>query len=251
MKFSEKWLREWVDPPVSTDELVEQLTMAGLEVDAVEPAGAGLESLLVGEVVAVDKHPDADKLRVCSVLAGKEQPLQIVCGAPNVRAGGRYPLAPVGATMPGGMKIKKSKLRGVESFGMLCSARELGLSEEHEGLMELPADATAGKSLTDLLGLDDTVIEVDLTPNRGDCLGIEGIAREVGTLTRSPVNPVKIRDIPDTVTDCLAVDVQAPEACPKYLGRVIRGINAGAETPLWMQERLRRSGMRVLARWWM
>ena len=246
MKFSEQWLREWVDPQVSTGELVEQLTMAGLEVDSVEPLGEGLDALLVAEVISVEAHPDADKLRVCRVNVGQGEPLQIVCGAPNVRAGGRYPLAPVGATMPGGMKIKKSKLRGVESFGMLCSARELGLSEEHEGLMELPADATAGKSLTDLLGLDDTVIEVDLTPNRGDCLGIEGIAREVGTLTRSPVNPVNIKDVADTVTDSLEVDVQAPDACPKYLGRVIRGINAAAETPLWMQERLRRSGMRSL-----
>jgi phenylalanyl-tRNA synthetase beta chain len=246
MKFSEQWLREWVDPQVSTGELVEQLTMAGLEVDSVEPLGEGLDALLVAEVVSVEAHPDADKLRVCRVNVGQKEPLQIVCGAPNVRAGGRYPLAPVGATMPGGMKIKKSKLRGVESHGMLCSARELGLSEEHEGLMELPADATAGKSLTDLLGLDDTVIEVDLTPNRGDCLGIEGIAREVGTLTRSPVNSLKIKEVADTVTDCLEVEVQAPDACPKYLGRVIRGINAAAETPLWMQERLRRSGMRSL-----
>jgi len=159
MKFSEQWLREWVDPQVSTSELVEQLTMAGLEVDSVEPLGEGLEALLVAEVISVEAHPDADKLRVCHVSIGEGEPLQIVCGAPNVRAGGRYPLAPVGATMPGGMKIKKSKLRGVESFGMLCSARELGLSEEHEGLMELPSDATAGVSLTDFLGLDDTVIE--------------------------------------------------------------------------------------------
>jgi phenylalanyl-tRNA synthetase beta chain len=246
MKFSEKWLREWVDPPVSTDELVEQLTMAGLEVDAVEPAGAGLEGLLVGEVVAVDKHPDADKLRVCSVLAGKEPPLQIVCGAPNVSVGGKYPLAPVGACLPGDIKIKKSKLRGVESQGMLCSAQELGLSEDHDGLMALPADARAGQQLQDLLDLDDSIIELDLTPNRGDCLGIEGIAREVGTLLRSDVTAVDATPVPATVDDRFAIDILAPEACPQYLGRVIRGIDAGAHTPLWMQERLRRSGMRSL-----
>ena len=246
MKFSEQWLREWVDPPVSTGELVEQLTMAGLEVDSVEPLGEGLDALLVGEVIAVDAHPDADKLRVCRVNIGQGEPLQVVCGAPNVRAGGRYPLAPVGATMPGGMKIKKSKLRGVESHGMLCSARELGLSEEHAGLMELPSDAPAGQQLTDLLGLDDTVIEIDLTPNRGDCLGIEGIAREVGTLTRSPVISIRIDAMPPTIMDSFDVEVQTPAACPRYLGRVIRGIDARAETPLWMQERLRRSGMRSL-----
>ena len=246
MKFSEKWLREWVDPAVSTGELVEQLTMAGLEVDSVEPAGAGLESLLVGEVVSVDEHPDADKLRVCRVHTGEAQPLQVVCGAPNVRVGGKYPLAPVGGRMPDGMKIKKSKLRGIESQGMLCSARELGLSEAHDGLMELPAEASAGQSLQELLGLDDNIIELDLTPNRGDCLGIEGVAREVGTLLRSAVTAVEISPVAATIDDRFDVDIQVPEACPQYLGRVFRGVDAAAETPLWMQERLRRSGLRSL-----
>ena len=242
MKFSEQWLREWVDPQVSTGELVEQLTMAGLEVDSVEPLGEGLQDLLVGEVVSVEAHPDADKLRVCRVSIGQGEPLQVVCGAPNVRAGGRYPLVPVGATMPGGMKITKSKLRGVESHGMLCSARELGLSEEHEGLMVLPDDAFAGQRLADLLGLDDTVIDIDLTPNRGDCLGIEGIAREVGALTRSPVISIRIDAMSPTIMDSFDVDVQTPAACPRYLGRVIRGIDAacrntavdaGAPAPQW------------------
>jgi phenylalanyl-tRNA synthetase beta chain len=246
MKFSEQWLREWVNPPVSTEELVEQLTMAGLEVDSVEPAAAGLESLLVGEVLSIEEHPDADKLRVCQVSVGQESPLQIVCGAPNVIAGGKYPLAPVGARLPGDIKIKKSKLRGVESHGMLCSANELGLSEDHEGLMTLPADATTGQSLQALLGLDDTLIEIDLTPNRGDCLGIEGIAREVGTLLRCPVSPVEIKPVTATIDDVLNIEVQAPEACPQYLGRVIRGIDVNAQTPMWMQERLRRSGLRSL-----
>ncbi|MDH3986890.1 MAG: phenylalanine--tRNA ligase subunit beta [Gammaproteobacteria bacterium] len=246
MKFSEKWLREWVDPAVSTEELVEQLTMAGLEVDSVEPAGAGLESLLVGEVISVDKHPDADKLKVCQVHAGQEQPLQVVCGAPNVSVGGKYPLAPVGGRMPDGMKIKKSKLRGVESQGMLCSAQELGLSEDHAGLMELPKEAGAGQSLRDFLGLDDNIIELDLTPNRGDCLGIEGIAREVGTLLRSAVTTVATSPVAASIDDRFEIDIQAPEACPQYLGRVIRGVDVKASTPLWMQERLRRSGLRSL-----
>jgi phenylalanyl-tRNA synthetase beta chain len=246
MKFSEKWLREWVDPPVSTEGLVEQLTMAGLEVDSVEPVAAGLEGLVVGEVLTVEAHPDADKLRVCQVAAGQAEPLQIVCGAPNVRAGGKYPLALVGVRLPGDFKIKKSRLRGVESLGMLCSARELGLSDAHEGLMELPAEASAGQDLQALLNLDDTLIEIDLTPNRGDCLGIEGVAREVGTLTRCPVNALVVETVPETVTDSLAIDVQAPQACPRYLGRVIRGIDPQATTPLWMQERLRRSGLRSI-----
>ncbi|MEN8205541.1 MAG: phenylalanine--tRNA ligase subunit beta [Pseudomonadota bacterium] len=246
MKFSEQWLREWVDPPVSTEELVEQLTMAGLEVDSIEPAAAGLESLLVGEVLSVDRHPDADRLKVCQVSVGEQTPLQIVCGAPNVSVGGKYPLAPVGSCLPGNIKIRKSKLRGVESYGMLCSANELGLSEEHEGLMTLSADAKTGQQLQVLLGLDDTIIEIDLTPNRGDCLGIEGIAREVGTLLRCPVTPVEIKPVAATIDDSFDVEVQAPQACPQYLGRVIRGINANAQTPLWMQERLRRSGLRSL-----
>jgi phenylalanyl-tRNA synthetase beta chain len=246
MKFSEKWLREWVDPPVSTEELVEQLTMAGLEVDSVEPAAAGLEALLVGEVLSVDKHPDADKLRVCQVSTGDDNPLQVVCGAPNVKAGGKYPLAPVGARLSPDIKIRKSKLRGVESHGMLCSQTELGLGDDHSGLMVLPADAQAGQSIQSLLDLDDTVIEIDLTPNRGDCLGIEGIAREVGTLLRTPVNAVEINPIGPGVDDTFDIDIQAPHACPQYFGRVIRGIDASAVTPLWMQERLRRSGLRSL-----
>ncbi|MGD8313090.1 MAG: phenylalanine--tRNA ligase subunit beta, partial [Gammaproteobacteria bacterium] len=246
MRFSEKWLREWVDPPVSTSELVDQLTMAGLEVDAFEPASAALDGVVVGEVVSVAAHPDADKLRVCSVSIGGEDSLQVVCGAPNVRAGSRYPLATVGTVMPDGMEIRRSRLRGVESCGMLCSARELGLGEDHAGLLELPADAVAGISLVEMLALDDTLIEIDLTPNRGDCLGIEGIAREVGALTRTPVTPVAIAAVPAERPDRFAVDVQAPAACPRYLGRIVRGIDATARTPLWMQERLRRGGMRSL-----
>jgi len=246
MKFSENWLREWVDPSVSTAELVEELTMAGLEIDSVEPAANGLEALLVGEVISVDKHPDADKLKVCQVSIGQDESLQIVCGAPNVEAGGKYPLAPVGARLPGDIKIKKSKLRGVESHGMLCSATELGLGDDQSGLMNLPEDAHAGQTLQSLLGLDDSIIEIDLTPNRGDCLGIEGIAREVGTLLREPVKPVEIKPVSPAIEDTLEVDIQEPHGCPQYLGRVIRGLDVNAPTPLWMQERLRRSGLRSL-----
>jgi phenylalanyl-tRNA synthetase beta chain len=243
MKFSEKWLREWVDPPVSTERLVELLTMAGLEVDLVERLAPGVEGLVVGEVLSVEPHPDAEKLRVCRVDAGGTDTLQIVCGAPAVRPGGKYPLAPVGARLPGGISIKKSRLRGVDSYGMLCSASELGLGDNPRGLLELPPEARAGGDVVELLGLDDTLIEIDLTPNRGDCLGIAGIAREVGALARSPVMPPDSTEAPASIQDSLAVEVQAPEGCPRYLGRIIRGIDPKASTPLWMQERLRRSGL--------
>ncbi|MEN8108395.1 MAG: phenylalanine--tRNA ligase subunit beta [Pseudomonadota bacterium] len=246
MKFSEKWLREWVDPPISTEGLVEQLTMAGLEVDSVEPAGAALAGVVVAEVLSVEAHPDADKLLVCQVSAGQDHPVQVVCGAPNVIAGGKYPLAQVGARLPGDFRIKKSELRGVESRGMLCSARELGLGDSHEGLMTLPSEFETGAVLSEVLDLDDTMIEIDLTPNRGDCLGVEGVAREVGTLTRTPVSPVVIEEVAATVDDTFPVEVLAAEACPRYLGRVIRGVKTDAISPLWMQERLRRSGLRSI-----
>jgi phenylalanyl-tRNA synthetase beta chain len=247
MKFSEKWLREWVDPPVSTDELVRQLTMAGLEVDSVERLAPGVEGLVVGEVLSVESHPNAEKLRVCRVDAGRGEPLQVVCGAPNVHPGGKYPLALIGARLPGEISIKKSRLRGVDSYGMLCSARELGLGDDHHGLLELPPETRTGEDVRALLELDDTLIEIDLTPNRGDCLGVEGIAREVATLTRSPVTTPDSSEVPASIQDSLAIEVQAPEGCPRYLGRVIRGIDPKASTPLWMQERLRRSGLRSIA----
>jgi phenylalanyl-tRNA synthetase beta chain len=246
MRFSEKWLREWVNPPVSTDDLVAQLTMAGLEVDSVEPAAPPFEAVVVGEVMTVAPHPDADKLRVCHVQVGAGEPLQIICGAPNVYAGMKAPTAMVGAVLPGGLKIKKAKLRGVESFGMLCSARELGLSEEHEGLMDLPADAPTGADIREYLGLDDNLIEVDLTPNRGDCLGIAGIAREVGALNGCAVEGPDIFPVEEQTSEQFSVEVEAPEGCPRYIGRVIRGVRGDATTPLWMKERLRRSGLRSL-----
>ncbi|MFC1773802.1 phenylalanine--tRNA ligase subunit beta [Pseudomonadota bacterium] len=245
MKFSEAWLREWVSPDLESAALAEQLTMAGLEVDSVEPVAADFEGVRVAEVMSVEPHPDADKLRVCSVSIGEAEALQIVCGAPNVRAGMKAPLATVGGRI-GDMKLKKAKLRGMPSHGMLCSARELGLSDEHQGLMDLPVNAPVGEDLRTYLKLDDISIDVDLTPNRGDCLGVEGIAREVGTLTGTDLTPPPFKSVDAEITDAINISVEAPEACPRYLGRIIRGIDPSVETPLWMQERLRRSGLRSL-----
>ncbi|MCW8917504.1 MAG: phenylalanine--tRNA ligase subunit beta [Gammaproteobacteria bacterium] len=246
MKFSEQWLREWVNPSVSTGELCHQLTMAGLEVDAVEPVAAAFSGVVVAEVLSVAPHPDADKLRVTQVNVGEAEPVQIVCGAANVRAGLRVACAVVGAQLPGDFKIKKAKLRGVPSNGMLCSASELGLAESSSGLLELPADAPVGDNFRDYLQLDDVTIELGLTPNRGDCLSIAGIAREAGVLNHAEVQGPACTAVAATIADILPITVSAQAACPRYLGRVIRGVNVAATTPLWMQERLRRSGTRSL-----
>ena len=245
MKFSEQWLREWVNPTVSTQVLAEQLTMAGLEVDAIEPVAAEFEKIVVGEVLSVEKHPDADKLRVCQVNVG-EAPLTIVCGAANVAPGVKVPTALVGAKLPN-IKIKKSKLRGVESHGMLCSAKELGLAESSEGLLILEQDAPVGQSIRDYLKLDDVTIELGLTPNRGDCLGITGIAREVGVLNRMDVTMPTITEAATTIADTFSVTLSSVEDCPQYYGRIIKGIDPQATTPLWMQEKLRRCGLRSLS----
>ena len=246
MKLSERWLREWVDPPVDTSQLVEQLTMAGLEVDSVVPAAPPFEGVVVGRVASVAPHPDAERLTVCSVDVGEAQPLIIVCGAPNVTAGMLAPTARVGAVLPDGTHIRKAKLRGVESSGMLCSARELGLAESAAGLLALPADAPVGREVRDYLELDDQLIEIDLTPNRGDCLGVLGIAREVGVLNRCAVRALDVEPVPVIGERRFPVAVSAPAACPRYLGRVIEGVDPKAETPLWMKERLRRAGLRSL-----
>ncbi len=246
MKFSEQWLREWVNPSISTDELVEQLTMAGLEVDAVEPAAAAFEKVVVGEVKELEPHPDADKLRVTRVDVGEDELLQIVCGAANVAVGMKVPTALVGAVLPGDMKIKKAKLRGVPSAGMLCSAKEIGLAEEASGLLPLAEDAPVGMNIRDFYKLDDACIDVDLTPNRSDCLGIEGIAREVAVLNRVEICRPVITPVAAEHDENFSVKVSAPEACPRYLGRIIKDVNVNAETPVWMQERLRRSGIRSL-----
>ena len=247
MKFSEQWLREWVNPKVSTAELCEQFTMAGLEVDSVEPAAPDFDGVVVGHVLKVSAHPDADKLRVCEVSVGKGTPLQVVCGAPNVKEGMHVPFAQVGAYMPGGMKIKRAKLRDVESEGMLCSAKELGLSDDTSGLMALPDKAPAGKDLRKYLNLDDQLIEIDLTPNRGDCLGMIGIAREIGVLNRCDVKEPAIEKTKAGSKEKFDIKVQASKDCPRYVGRVITGINNTTATPDWLAERLRRSGLSTIS----
>jgi phenylalanyl-tRNA synthetase beta chain len=246
MQISEAWLRSYVNPGISTEELVEQLTMAGLEVDSVEPAAAKFSGVVVGEVLSMQQHPDADRLRVCQVAVGETEPLQIVCGASNVRVGLKIPAALIGAVLPGDFKIKKSKLRGEESFGMLCSEKELGLATDANGLMELAIDAPVGVDIRDYLSLDDSIIEVDLTPNRADCLSVEGLAREVAALNKMDWSTTQVDNVPVSHQDTLTVSVEATESCPRYLGRLIKGVNANAVTPLWMQERLRRSGLRSL-----
>ncbi|MBD8612286.1 phenylalanine--tRNA ligase subunit beta [Pseudomonas putida] len=245
MKFSEQWLRGWVSPQASRDELVARLSMAGLEVDSVTLAAGEFSGVVVGEVLATEQHPDADKLRVCQVSDGSET-FQVVCGAPNVRPGLKIPFAKIGAQLPGDFKIKKAKLRGVESNGMLCSQSELQVGEGNDGLMELPADAPTGEDFRVYLGLDDASIEVDLTPNRGDCLSLAGLAREVGALYGAPVTRPVIAAVAPVNDEVLAVDVLAPAACPRFLGRVVRNVDLSKATPLWMVERLRRSEVRSI-----
>jgi len=249
MKFSESWLREWVSPQLTTEELEAQVTMAGLEVDAVDPVATNFSGIVVGQVVTREQHPDADKLSVCSVTDGNET-FQVICGAPNVREGLKIPFAKIGAVLPlpdgKDLKIKKAKLRGVESFGMLCAEAEMGMAENSEGLMELPEDAPVGTDIREYLKLDDAIIEVDLTPNRADCLSVKGLAREVGTITKMDVQYPAIQPVKAVVEDTLAVALEAVEACPKYVGRVIKGVNVAAVTPLWMVEKLRRSGIRSI-----
>ena len=246
MKFSESWLREWVNPPVDTTELVSQLTMAGLEVDGVEPVAPPFSGVVVGEIVSVEQHPDADKLRVCQVAGNSDVPLQVVCGAPNARIGIKIPFATVGAVLPGDLKIGKAKPRGVESFGMLCAEQELGVSDASDGLWELPAEAPVGENLRDYLSLDDKIIEVDLTPNRGDCLSVRGVAREVGVLNRTAVTEPRIAPVKPVVEETFPVTLSAPQACPRYVGRVIKGIDPRATSPLWLQDKLRRCGLRSI-----
>lgn len=245
MKFSEQWLRGWVNPQVSRDELVARLSMAGLEVDSVTPAAGQFSGIVVGEILTTEQHPDADKLRVCQVSNGQET-FQVVCGAPNARPGIKIPFAMIGAELPGDFKIKKAKLRGVESFGMLCSAAELQISEENDGLLELAADAPVGEDIRVYLNLDDASIEIGLTPNRGDCLSIAGLARDVGALYDVPVTRPEVPAVAPAHNEVRPVEVSAPAACPRYLGRVIRNVDLSKPTPLWMVERLRRSDVRSI-----
>ncbi|MFL1467457.1 phenylalanine--tRNA ligase subunit beta [Marinobacter sp. HN1S83] len=245
MKFSEQWLREWVNPTLNSQALMDQITMAGLEVDGFEPVAGQFSGVIVGEVLSVEPHPDADKLRVCQVSNGKET-VQVVCGAPNVRDGLKVPFAVVGAVLPGDFRIRKAKLRGQPSEGMLCAESELRLSDNSDGLMELPADAPVGRDLSDYLKLNDVTIDVDLTPNRADCLSIKGIAREVGVLNSLVVEAPVIEPIEAVHSEVPDIAVKAPSGCPRYLGRVLRNVNLQAESPLWMQEKLRRSGIRSI-----
>lgn len=246
MKFSENWLRTWVNPELSSDELSHLLTMAGLEVEAQEKVAPMFNNVVVAEVLAVEKHPDADRLNVCQVDVGEAAPLTIVCGAANVKAGIKVPCARIGAVLPGDFRIKQAKVRGVDSFGMLCSDKELGLAEESDGLWLLPFDAPIGKSLREYLDLDDKLITLKLTPNRSDCSGIAGLAREVAALTGSTISPVAIADMPVALADRLEVKVEDAQACPLYCGRLVKGVNAKAKTPDWMQRRLERSGLRTI-----
>ena len=245
MKISQNWLHEWVNPQTDLDEFCATITMAGLEVDSIEPAAGEFTKIVVAKVTSVEKHPDADKLNVCKVNTGKEE-LQIVCGAANVREGLVVACATIGAVLPGNFKIKKSKLRGVESFGMLCSEKEMGLAEQADGLMELPDDAPVGTDIREYLKLNDTIIEVDLTPNRADCLSVAGVAREVATLYKSELNTVEAGNVAASIDDTFNVSVSATQACPRYTGRIIRNVNTQATTPLWMVEKLRRAGIRSL-----
>lgn len=246
MKFSEQWLRTWVNPELDSLALSEQLSMAGLEVDSIEPVAPAFSGVVVGEVVKCWQHPDADKLQVTEVNIGANEPVTIVCGAPNCRTGLKVAVATVGAVLPGDFKIKKAKLRGQPSHGMLCSNSELGLNDDHDGIIELPADAPVGMDYRDYLQLNDVILDVDLTPNRADCLGMRGIAREVGVLNRLAVQAPAIEAVPAQHDEQRDIVLDAPAACPRYLGRVIRHINLNADTPLWMQERLRRSGIRSI-----
>ncbi len=247
MKFSENWLRSFVDPPADRDELCRRLTMAGLEVEAVDALGAGLDGVVVGEIVECVAHPNADKLRVCKVAVGADAPLQIVCGAPNARVGLKAPLATIGAKLPNGIEIKKAALRGIESNGMLCSAKELGLDADAAGLMELPADAPVGSPLAEYLSLPDARIELKLTPNRPDCLGLRGLAHDVAALFDVAVTEAPATPVPTAATAQRDVKLDAGADCPRYVGRVIEGVNAAAKSPLWLAERLRRSGIRPIS----
>lgn len=247
MKFSEKWLREWINPPVDTQTLGEQLTFIGLEVDEIVSAAPEMKGVVVARIVNINQHPDADRLRVCEVDAGGEELIQVVCGAPNARAGLTTALAQVGGRLPDGTKLKKAKLRGQVSMGMLCSAMELGLSEERDGIMELPEDAPVGVELVEYLELDDSIIEIELTPDRGDCLSIRGIARDLSARNDLPMQAHDIAEVPVEVEDQWSVTVDPQSACARFTGRMITGLTPGCSSPGWMVERLRRAGVRSIS----
>jgi len=247
MKIAESWLREWVDPDLDTEALGHQLTMLGHEVDGIEYEGRGIEAVVIAEVVAVTRHPDADRLSVCQVNDGSGDLVDVVCGAPNVLQGMKSPLARPGVKLPGGLKLRKSKIRGVVSNGMLCSAVELGLGDESDGIIALPEDAPVGEPLVDYLQLPDAVIDLDLTPNRGDCFSVLGIARDVAALTGARLKTTVVETVKATIEDTHAVELVEPAGCPRFAGRVVRGIDVSAKSPTWMTERLRRAGLRAIS----
>ena len=249
MKFSVAWLREWVDPSISTDALAEQLTMLGLEVDSVSSASLPFSRVVFGQIIKAVQHPNADRLRCCQVRVDADTVLDIVCGAPNAREGIRVAVAMVGATLPGDFKISKSKLRGEPSHGMLCSAKELGIEAmdpDGTGIIEFPDDVPLGHDIRQYFELDDDVIDIELTPNRGDAACLLGIAREVALANETVFTEPEIKELTDDIADQKSITLAAPAACPRYVGRVIKGINSAATTPIWMQERLRRSGLRII-----
>jgi phenylalanyl-tRNA synthetase beta chain len=246
MQFSESWLRSLCNPPLNTEALCHVLTMAGLEVEDVKTVAPEFSGVFVAQVLTVEKHPDADKLNLCSVDAGQGDVLQIVCGAPNVAAGLKVPCAVVGARLPG-MDIKQAKVRGTESFGMLCSSRELGIADDHGGLLVLPEDAVVGENIRSCLDLDDHLITIKLTPNRADCLSLLGIARELSALTGAPLMPPEVMPVAAVHDTQRTIVLDAPAACPRYCGRIVRGVNAQAATPEWIKQRIERSGIRSIS----
>ncbi|RLA08027.1 MAG: phenylalanine--tRNA ligase subunit beta, partial [Gammaproteobacteria bacterium] len=247
MFISESWLREWANPDLDRDQLCERLTLAGLEIGTVLPAGPTLNKVVVGTILTTASHPNADRLKLCKVDVGDAEPLDIVCGAPNARAELRVAVAQVGAKLPGGLKIKKSKIRGEVSLGMLCSSQELELDQESDGILELPEDAAVGLSLSEYLDLTDYILEVELTPNRGDCLSARGLGRDLAAISGAEFSGLPTTVINAQIDEAPVINLANAESCPRYVGRLIRGVNAAAPTPMWIRERLRRSGIRSLS----
>ncbi len=247
MLLVESWLRSFVNPSLNTADLAHALTMSGAEVESIRPVAPAFSGIVVGHIIAAEKHPDADKLKVCKVDIGSGEPLQIVCGAPNAAVGMKAPLATVGAKLPDGTVIGKGKLRGIESFGMLCSQRELGLSTEHAGLWALPESAVAGQDIRAAMDLDDTVLEIKLTPNKADCLSVWGMARETAAITGAALNAKTWPTVTPTISDTLPVTIEATDLCGQFAGRIIKGVNAKAQAPAWMISRLERAGQRSIS----
>ncbi len=247
MIISESWLREWVSPKIDTDALAELLTQAGLEVETVTHQTLLGDKVRVGEITHIEKHADADKLNICTVDVGEKESLTIVCGASNARKGLKAPVALVGAVLPNGMDIGAREVRGVASAGMICAAAELGLEEQSLGLLELSADAGVGTLIDDYLSLDDAIIDVDLTPDRGDCLSIAGVARDVAALSKASLSELDVKPVKASMDDVLGVVLSAPKQCPRYAGRIIRNINYQVQTPDNMKEKLRKAGLRSIS----